>query len=325
MKTNFQSIFSEEITSFLGHKRALGRRFESEADALRLFDTYLVEHTITSNDAITPELLDTFLTSRPRHSPRSYNHLLGVLRRLFDWLVNQGLLKCSPLCARPKRDTGQRIPFLFDKELAHRLLELAGNLPDNPYAVLRGPTYYMIFALLYGLGLRVGEISRLCGKDVDLQRNLLVIRLTKFSKSRLVPFGPCMAKSLRHYIDLRESKFGKIQPDSSFFSFRNGPIRRQTISRTFGSIVALLGCDVTQGVAPPRPHSLRHSFAVGTLLRWYREGKEPAQYLIHLSTFLGHVNPESTAIYLTITEDLLNEAGERFAKFSAPVINEVVL
>jgi integrase len=42
-----------------------------------------------------------------------------------------------------------------------------------------------MFALLYGLGLRVGEVSRLCGGDVDLNRQLLVIRDTKFSKSRL--------------------------------------------------------------------------------------------------------------------------------------------
>ena len=45
-------------------------------------------------------------------------------------------------------------------------------------------------------------------------------------------------------------------------------------------------------------------------LRWYQTGIKPAQRLFHLSTFLGHVNPSSTAIYLTITEDLLKEAAE---------------
>jgi hypothetical protein len=56
----------------------------------------------------------------------------------------------------------------------------------------------------------------------------------------------------------------------------------------------------------------RHAFAVATLLRWYREGVDPNCRLIHLATFLGHVDPNSTAVYLTITEDLLYEAAQRF-------------
>src|SRR2546422_10996145 len=70
-------------------------------------------------------------------------------------------------------------------------------------------------------------------------------------------------------------------------------------------------------------HHLRHSFAVGTLLRWYREGINPAERLLHLSTFLGHVDPSSTVVYLTITAELLQEASDRFARFAAPLLTEV--
>src|ERR1700691_2578315 len=66
------------------------------------------------------------------------------------------------------------------------------------------------------------------------------------------------------------------------------------------------------GVSPPRLHDLRHSFAVATLLRWYRQGIDPNCRLMHLSTFLGHVDPSSTAVYLTITEELLHQAAQRF-------------
>ena len=66
------------------------------------------------------------------------------------------------------------------------------------------------------------------------------------------------------------------------------------------------------GVAPPHLHCLRHSFAVGCLLRWYREGLDPSTRLYQLSTFMGHVDPASTAIYLTITPQLLAEANRRF-------------
>ena len=141
-------------------------------------------------DEIEPQLLEAFLASRPRARPRSYNHLLCVVRRLFDWFVAQGDLACSPVRIRPRRETARRIPFLFNAEQARGLLDAARHLPDTSNAPLRGHTYRTMFALLYGLGLRVGEVSRLCGGDVDLNRQLLVIRDTKFSKSRLVPFGP---------------------------------------------------------------------------------------------------------------------------------------
>ena len=69
-------------------------------------------------------------------------------------------------------------------------------------------------------------------------------------------------------------------------------------------------------------HSLRHSFAVGCLLRWYREGVDPQGRLYRLSTFMGHVSPESTAVYLTITPQLLDEANRRFEAFAEAVWSE---
>jgi integrase len=227
------------------------------------------------------------------------------------------MLPRSPLAARPRRATNQRIPYLFDASQARRLLELAGSLPDRPKAPLRGPTYRTIFALLYGLGLRVGEVSRLQRADVDLERNVLVIRGTKFGKSRLVPFGPRMAAWPREYLELRGRAI--TAPETPLFSFtRRGAVHPGTISQTFHKLVPRLGLVVPAGVAPPRAHGLRHAFAVGTLLRWYRAGVNPAGRLFHLATFLGHVNPNSTAVYLTITPELLQEASRRFERLAAP-------
>src|SRR5439155_7757545 len=161
-----------------------------------LLDRYLVVQGVNELASVTPAVIDAFLTWRPRSRPRSYNHLLGVARRLFDWMVDQEMLDHSPVRLRPRRETKQRIPYLFDLPNACRLLDVAAALSDNNRARQRGPTYVMIFALLYGLGLRVGEVARLTRADVDLGRRLLVIRQTKFAKSRLVPFGPRMAARL---------------------------------------------------------------------------------------------------------------------------------
>jgi site-specific recombinase XerD len=320
LSTDLASPLAEPIRRFVAHKRALNRRFETEERALRLLDRYLVEQGITDPAGVTPAVLDAFLTGRPRQRPRSYNHLLGVTRRLFEWMVDQGLVTASPMRLRPRRETARRIPYLFDLNHARKLIELAAALPDRSKAPRRGPTYAAIFSLLYGLGLRVGEATRLTRADIDLERQVLVIRETKFGKSRLVPFGPNMTARLGRYIQLREPGAGPLLPHAPVFSFTVGQaIHPGTVSQTFHALVPRLGLDPAAGVGSPRVHDLRHSFAVGTLLRWYRQGLDPTARLLHLSTFMGHVDPASTAVYLTITADLLQAAGERFARFAAPI------
>ena len=319
-RIEFHSPLAEPIRRFVAHKRALNRRFDTEERALCLLDRYLVVQSVNDLASVTPAVIDAFLAWRPRSRPRSYNHLLGVARRLFDWMVDQEMLDHSPVRLRPRRETTRRIPYLFDLPNACRLIDVAAALSDNNRARQRGPTYVMIFALLYGLGLRVGEVARLTRADVDLGRRLLVIRETKFAKSRLVPFGPRMAVRLTAYLELRESQSGALPLEAPVFSFTPGrAIHPGTISQTFHALVPHLGLVLPAGVAPPRVHDLRHSFAVGTLLRWYRDGADPSSRLLHLSTFLGHVDPASTAVYLTITADLLQVAGERFARFVAPL------
>ena len=324
--TGLTSVLAEPIAAFIAHKQALGRRFATEEKALRLLDHYLCEQQIDSIEAITPMVLESFLISRPRHSPRSFNHLLGVLRRFFQWMVSRGLIPDCPLTTSPRRVTQQRTPFIFNTAQARCLLETAAQLASRPGAPDRGATYRMIFALLYGLGLRVGEVSRLCVQDLDAQRRLLVIRESKFRKTRLVPFGPRLGTALADYLQQQLGRYEGLAPEQPLFSFSrktSRPICPKTISWTFHQLLPALSLTIPQGVAPPHLHCLRHSFAVGTLLRWYREGVDPAARLIHLSTFMGHVSPSATAVYLTITAQLMQQANTRFETFATPILEEI--
>jgi integrase len=185
----------------------------------------------------------------------------------------------------------------------------------------------MIFALLYGLGLRVGEVSRLCRMDIDLGSQVLTIRQTKFGKDRIVPFGPRLAHAIAEFLEREESRYGTINPEEPVFSFdkrKRRPIRTNTISWTFHKLVSTLGVTIPSGVSAPHLHCLRHSFAVGTLLRWYQTGADPMSLLLDLSTFLGHVSPRSTAVYLTITTELLESANDRFACFASTSRRECI-
>ena len=320
----FQSPLGSGIEAFLTHKRALGCRFRTEDFTLRLLDRFLVDQRVTTLEDINAGVINAFLASRPRAAPRSYNHLLRTVARVFDWLAARDLVPRSPVCAKPRRVTRSRLPFLFDPATARRLLEVAGDLPERPTTPFRGPTYRTIFALLYGLGLRVGEVGRLRVADVDLTRRVLVVRDTKFTKSRLVPFGPRMTTVVTDYLDRRTQRVGPLIATMPVFSLRQGKaVSASTISQTFHQLLPRLALSIPEGTASPCVHCLRHSFAVGTLLRWYRRGIDPQSRLLQLSTFLGHVNPTSTAVYLTNTTELLAEASQRFERWADPLIQEV--
>jgi integrase len=310
------------VERFLVHKRAHGRKYHSEEAELRLLVAFATERGVSGLDEFTPALLDDFLASRPRSRPRSFNHLLGVVGCLLDWAVAQRMLEVSPLRARRRRVTSNRIPFLFDPAQARRLLDAAGALADHARAPHRGATYRTIFALCYGLGLRAGEACSLRIGDVDQGRELLIVRGGKFGKSRLVPHGARIAALLAEQLERRRCD-GALSGEEPLFTFDGTrSIHPHRASQTFHQLVLALDLPVPDGVSAPRLHSLRHSFAVGCLLRWYREGLDPAARLHRLSTFMGHVDPSSTAVYLTITPALLEQANHRFETFAEPAWKE---
>lgn len=314
----------EVVQRFLEHKRVLGRKYKSEESELRLLLRFVEHRGGMALEEVTPALLDDFLSSRRRTRPRSFNHLLGVVACLFEWAVAQKLLVSSPVQTRRRRVTTWRVPFIFDPTQIRQLLDAAATLLDNSRAPQRGPTYHCIFALCYGLGLRSGEACGLRLGDVDFKHDLLVVRGGKFDKSRLVPFGPRIAEILRQQVRRRQDAGALTDASAPLFSFNGRAcVHPGTASQTFHHLVATLDLPLRDGVSPPRLHDLRHSFAVGCLLRWYREGVDPSTRLHQLSTFLGHVDPSSTSVYLQMTSELLEEANRRFELFARPAWEEV--
>jgi len=312
----FKSAMAAEINRYLAHKRALGRRFINEEMGLRLLENFVLENGASGIDQITPMMIDAFLASRVR-SPRSFNHLLGVVRGLFNWLVTQEILIRSPVLTKPRRKPSPYVPFILSDDEIRRLLEVSASLRSNSHAQNRGVVYKTIFALLSCLGLRVGEVSRLLWSDVKFEEGTLLIRETKFFKTRLVPFGPQIGDLLSQYRQACGRNSNASQPTAPVFSFtKNRTVNPSTISQTFHSLIPMLGLRKVPGASLPTVHCLRHSFAVRTLLRWYQSDVDPASRLLSLSTFLGHSNLSSTSVYLTITDELLWEANQRFERFA---------
>ncbi|NNK95453.1 MAG: hypothetical protein HKP41_13970 [Desulfobacterales bacterium] len=126
---------ANSIKAFVSYKRSLGKKFFNEEKNLRLLDHYLVEQKIIHINNITPDIIDSFLTSRPRKRARSYNDLVGLLDRFFNWLVVQEIITKSPLKTKRRRDTDKQIPYIFDTTQARRLFEAASCLADSSSAL----------------------------------------------------------------------------------------------------------------------------------------------------------------------------------------------
>jgi integrase len=173
-----------------------------------------------------------------------------------------------------------------------------------------------LIGLLASSGLRVGEAVRLQTSDVRLDDRppCLLVREAKFRKSRLVPLHLTTAEALRAYVRRRRDLGYDGLAETFFVSEHPGPLLAPSVRRTFVALARRAGLRPSVGPGP-RVHDLRHTFAVGRLLAWYREGADVHARLPELSVYLGHVRPEDTYWYLTATPELLGTAAGRFAAF----------
>ena len=206
-----------------------------------------------------------------------------------------------------------RRPYLFSEPEVHSLLATALSLPSRQ-SPLRLQTAHMMLVLAYCAGLRIGEIVRLDVGDFDAVNRTIDIRGTKFFKSRRLPLSDSVVAALEAYLGARQEAEAPTTPDSPLFWHRS-PAARYSHSMGSDLLVWVLrraGLKPSTGRRGPRVHDLRHAFVVNRMLAWYREGINPQSRLPYLATYLGHKDINSTLVYLTITQELLQQASERF-------------
>jgi integrase len=314
------------IHAYLELQRSLGKAYRTHGYVLQNFNRFLHLQAVDSPRAITPELVRRWMESLPEY-PTTRHEYLGIVSRFFDHLKQAEVVAVNPaavvrycLGRRPHRKFQ---PFIFSHEQMTSILSKAQQLPPKAWFPLRGPTCHTMLGLLYALGLRHGEARRLQIQDLDWDRQTLLIRETKFHKSRYVPFGPRVGQCLRRFLDLRQTVLAPVRSDDPIFTASSrAPIAHNVLLIAFRTILKELEIAAGPGERLPRLHDLRHTFAVHRLLRWYRENVDVQSRLMALSTFLGHLDPSYTQVYLTITEDLLGEANARFYRHFGQALNE---
>jgi len=310
-RTRFNSLWGKQMSAFILFKRRLGAQYEFEERTLANLDRYLVEAGIPPRGKIPPALVNQWLLSQVGNNEHTLSTKRRIAERFFEHVRNLGLLKENPAKASTSIPRRTLRPYVFSKEEMRKILQRARGMPNIPFFPHRGATYEMIFATLYCLGLRISELCRLCLRDVDFNKGLLVIRPSKFYKNRLLPLGPKYLATLKQFVEsYRIPWVGEEGP--LFPSYHGKPMRRGSIGRVFRQIVNPIGLKPNPGQRGSCLHSFRHAFAVHRLVRWYRQGEDVQAKLPFLSAFLGHVDIGSTQVYLDMIPELLEQVHLRF-------------
>lgn len=203
--------------------------------------------------------------------------------------------------------TRRAVPYLYSDADITVLIEQTTTL-RTPF---RGATIQTMIGLLVVTGMRIGEVVALDDADFDEHAGLVLIRAAKGGKQRLIPLHPSTISALAGYRDLRRTTFPR--PPSHALLLSNAGTRLHVVNagQTIRTLARRADLPARSGSCRPRPHDIRHTFAVNTLLGWYRDGGDIAARLPLLSTYLGHIDPKGTYWYLSASPELLAEAVKR--------------
>jgi integrase/recombinase XerD len=308
--STFTSALASALSSFAKHRQALGYADKANLYRLAHFDRFLVARGWTCS-YLTRDIVEDWVASGPPLRPNSRAVRMHVMRLLSRFISQIHPETYIPGPAWGPRQTSSFRPHIYTSAEIATLLNKASHL--TPVGSLRPLTYSTLFGLLYCTGLRISEALTLRLSDVDFDANMLLVRESKFHKSRLLPLGTDVSDALRRYQEECAKRACPRDPDAPFFvNERRSACGYPAVCAIFLLIARRVGVRGPVGARGPRIHDLRHTFAVHRLLAWYRDGGDVQARLPLLSDYLGHVSLASTQVYLETTAELLHEAARRF-------------
>ncbi len=310
MNTTQRSALNTIITRYLEHMRALGRRYDSEQVVLRSLDRFLAD---TGTMGLTPETFTSWCQTQQHLTSGVLRHRMRTVRKFC--LYQQ---RTEPLCFVPDPDLfpaehQPQKPYIFTEAEIARVIEATNTLKPRYHSPLHAEVYRLAIVLLYTTGLRRGELIRLTVDDYDPHTQTLLVRESKFHKSRYLPLSPDTARETERYLQARRRRHLTVSAETPLVwrGYGEGFVG-QSVRHGLQNLFRIAEIRTPDGRLP-RAHDIRHSFAVNALLRWYRNGSDPQAKLPLLSTYLGHVSILSTQHYLHFVDELAAESSARFA------------
>jgi integrase len=313
----------QPVAAWLAHQRALGRRYDPEEWILKSLRAFIGR---TPGLDIDQASFDQWCAAFPHLASNTLLYRQRVVRRFCLHRRRKEPACFVPDPLRFARREPFRRPVIIEPEQIARMLTAADSMPVTSRSPLRSAVYRMAVILLYTTGLRRGELLRLTLADCEPESGVLRVRESKFHKSRILPLSPDAHAELRGYLQKRLAAPFSKNPDTPLLINTEGGLRPYTGTGISGGLQALFkaaGVEDSEG-RRPRVHDLRHSFAVGALVRWYLEGADVQSNLPKLALYMGHVSIVSTAHYLHFLPKLQAIASDRFESAFGNLVREAV-
>jgi integrase/recombinase XerD len=291
----------EALAGYLDLRRSLGFTLERDAKLLNQFITYLQERnsdTVTVTDAL------AWATLPAKASPGWLRLRMQVVRGFAAYLRTLDPATEVPPAALLPGGPRRAVPYLYSDADIAALFAQAERLRTP----LRRASMTTLIGLMRVTGMRGGEVVALDDEDLDTGRGLLLVRHAKLGRHRLLPLHPSTVAALLAY---RRSRDPRPVSEALLVSNAGTRLLYYNVGQTFAKLARRAGLTARSGVCRPRPHDLRHSFAVATLLDWCRDGAEITARMPLLSAYLGHTAPAHTYWYLQAAPELLAEAAHR--------------
>lgn len=300
----------QPLTDYLTLRRALGFKLARHEKLLDQFLTHL-ESTGITVVTVTAAVDWALLPAGGDGYWQGYR--LSVVRGFAKYLqtLDPGheVPPCDLLPQRPHR----AVPYLYSDTEVAALIAAAASLGT----ALRRATFATLIGLLRVTGMRVGEAIALDDTDLDLAQGRLLIRHGKFDKTRELWLHPSTVAALQNYQRRRDDLISQPRCEAFFVSSTGTRLLYCSAHRTFHQLVDRCGLTPRSPRCRPRLHDLRHTFVVNSMQQAYADGQDGQTRLTLLSTWLGHVHPNSTYWYLSASPELMALAAERLHKHRA--------
>jgi integrase len=309
--TQLQSPFDRAIDRYLQRQRALGRGYAHEGYVFSALRRFLEDKGALD---LNPAIFEAWCASQAHLSANTRRNRQRIVRNFCLYRQRSELSCFVPDINHFPRRRPSVPPVIFGPTDVAKLLAAADRITPMLTSPLRPAVMRLAVVLLYTAGLRRGELLRLTLADADPYHGVLRIRETKFHKSRVVPLSPDASQELRAYLRRRRKPPLSSSPDAPLLCNGKGSGHGYTGSGFQRAVSALFQSADIRGAdgRTPRVHDCRHSFAIQSLLRWYRQGADVQSNLPKLAMYMGHVSIASTAYYLRWIPELAAAANLRF-------------
>jgi integrase len=297
------TTFAEHVQDYLRLRRALGFKLDEHARLLPKFAAHL---DAAGAEFVTIDLALSWAVEPivPAGSTVPAMRLL-VARGFAHYLAGIDPRTQAPPTGLIRLRRHRRPPFIYTDAQVLALMQRARAAIRQR---LVAATYETLIGLLAATGMRISEAIKLDNTDIDWHQGVLLVRESKFNKSRYLPVHHTTLEALERYVRQRDQLCPSPLDPSLFVSLHRRRLDDCAVHATFRRLCHATGTGAGAPF-PPRLHDLRHTMAVKTLLGWYRQGVDVHARLPALSTYLGHRNPAYTYYYLSAAPELLAHAA----------------